>query len=447
MRHVAPIAFADLKPADLSGRSEPLFDHLAPSDLLVDESYQRGLSRRSEKLIRLIVEGWDWLKFKPPVVALTELGFEVVDGQHTAIAAACHPGIATIPVVVVDGTDLPRRARAFVSHAVDRLQATPAQVWHAAVAGGDEAAIRVRDVLEGAGVKLLPHNAEGEAYAAGSTVAIGAVRNLVGRRGVERAREVLAALARADLAPIAADHIRAGEALLCDPDYAEDFDAERLTAAMRALSPEITAEARALAAAKQLPAWRALTAMLYRRAPKRARAKAPPAPAAPPARVAPAASIAAAPIEPAPPVSIVEPIAALIVEAEPLTPPPPRLGNWNTGVITSPKTPGARRADGPERVVMPSAAMARIVGVGPILRSDGVERLWRYIHGNGLLDPADRRVVVADDKLRTVFGRDRIAVTDLEAGLGPAILPATRGCDDHRTRGRTERHLVDSKAL
>ncbi len=418
MRHVAPIALADLKPADLSGRAEPLLDRLAPSDLLVDDTYQRGLSRRSERLIRSIVEGWDWLKFKPPVVALTELGFEVVDGQHTAIAAACHPGIANIPVVVVDGTDLPRRARAFVSHAVDRLQTTPAQVWHAAVAGGDEAAIRVRDVLDGAGVKLLPHNAESDAYAPRSTVAIGAIRNLVGRRGVERAREVLAALAGAGLAPISADQIRAGEALLCDPDYAGDFDAERLTAAMRALTSEVAAEARALAAAKQIPAWRALTATLYRRAPRRARAKAPPAPVAQPARVAPAAM-------PASPAAILAPIAALTVEAESPAM-APRPGNWNSGVLTSPRTPGARSCDGPGKIIMPGAAMARIVGVGPLLRSDGVERLWKHIHGHGLLDPADRLVVVADDKLRAVFGRDRIAVADLASGFGAAFVPPVR---------------------
>ncbi len=157
---VHPIAALDLPglvPAPLDSMAEPIFDRIAPGDLLVDESYHRGLSARSTKLIRSIVEGWDWLRFKPPVVAITERGFEVIDCQHTAIAAACHPGISTIPILAVDGSDHARRARAFVSHAVDRLQATPAQVWHAAVAAGDEDAMTVRNVLDRAGVMLLPY--------------------------------------------------------------------------------------------------------------------------------------------------------------------------------------------------------------------------------------------------------------------------------------------------
>ena len=264
MHNVAAVPLPDLKPALLQGRAEPMFDRLAPADLLIEDRYQRGLSPRSIRLIRSIVEGWDWLKFKPPVVALTDRGFEVVDGQHTAIAAACHPEIGTIPVVVVDGTDLPGRASAFVSHAVDRLQATPAQVWHAAVAAGDEDALTVRNVLERAGVTLLPYPPSDGTYRPAETVSLAAVRRLVNKRGAMRAREVLQAMARADLAPITADHIRTAEALLTDPDYAEDFDAERVTAAMRGLGPKIMVEARELALAKRLPLWRALTAVLYR---------------------------------------------------------------------------------------------------------------------------------------------------------------------------------------
>ena len=417
MRNVAPIALDGVTPRDLSGEVGPDFDIVDPHELLVDDSYQRNPSARTIALVRRIVASWSWAKFKPPVVVRVDGRLHVLDGQHTAMAAASHPGISAIPVLVVAASEVSDRAAAFVSHAVDRVQAKPLQVHRAAVVAGDPAALAVEAVCREAGATLLSYAPAPGDFRARETVALATIKGLLARRGAQRARGVLAALAEADLAPIAGDHILAADALLCDEAYAGDFDAARVTAAFRNMTPAVLAEARELAAAKMLPAWRALTATLCRRAPKRARAKAPPAPAAQPARVAPAASIAAAPIEPAPPVSIVEPIAALIVEAEPPAPPPPRLGNWNTGVITSPKTPGARRADGPERVIMPSAAMARIVGVGPILRSDGVERLWRHIHGNGLLDPADRLVVIADDRLRAVYGRDRIAVADLESGL------------------------------
>lgn len=71
---VHPITALDLPglvPAPLDSMAEPIFDRIAPGDLLVDESYQRGLSARSLRLIQSIVKGWDWLRFKPPVVAVT----------------------------------------------------------------------------------------------------------------------------------------------------------------------------------------------------------------------------------------------------------------------------------------------------------------------------------------------------------------------------------------
>ncbi|WP_237479402.1 DUF6551 family protein [Lichenibacterium dinghuense] len=275
---VHPVAAVDLpglKPARLDGVAEPIFDRIAPGDLLVDESYQRGLSGRSLRLIRSIVEGWDWLKFKPPVVAITDRGFEVIDGQHTAIAAASHPDIASIPILAVDGSDYERRARAFVSHAVDRLQATPAQVWHAAVAAGDEDATTIRNVLDRAGIKLLTYPPTDGVYGVNDTMALGAVRRLVDKRGAMRAREVLEIVAAAELSPVIADHIRIAEALLLDPDYAGAIGAERITVALRDITPKQLAEAKEVAFAKRLSAWRALTAVLYRAhvTPKRGRPK------------------------------------------------------------------------------------------------------------------------------------------------------------------------------
>ena len=295
MRAVAPIDLPDLKPAPLAGVAPPMIEHMRPRDLLVDETYQRELSPKSLRLIRSIVEGWDWLKFKAPVVAMTDRGFEVVDGQHTAIAAACHPDIDTIPVLVVDGSDLARRARAFVSHAVDRLQVRPVQVWHAAVAAGDEDATTIRNVLDRAGVKLLAYAPADSVYGKGETISLAAVRRLVVNRGAMRAREVLEILAAAELAPILADHIRVAEALMLDPEYAGKLDAAHIAAALRDVTPKQAAEAKEVAFAKRMPMWRALVAVLYRaHAPtKRTRSKA--TEAAPP--VAAASPVEAAPVE------------------------------------------------------------------------------------------------------------------------------------------------------
>ena len=272
MRPVEPIDLGTLVPADLAGQPGPDFDLVAPTDLLVDDAYQRGLSPKSEALIRRIVRTWSWAKFKPPVCARVDGRLHVIDGQHTAIAAASHGGIPTIPVVVVAAPDVVERADAFVSHATDRLQVTKIQIWRAAVQAGDEDAVTVANVCQRAGVELLPFSPAGLAYSPGQTVALTAIRRIVDRRGAMRARQILEALANANLAPITADHIKVGEALLCDPDYAGDFDAERVTAVMRSLGAKAYAEARELAITKHMPAWKALVAVLYRARKVRARA-------------------------------------------------------------------------------------------------------------------------------------------------------------------------------
>ena len=207
---------------------------------------------------------WSWAKFKPPVCARVDGRLHVLDGQHTAIAAASHGGIPTIPVVVVAAPDIVDRAGAFVSHATDRLITTPTQIWRAAVQAGDEDALTVWNVCQRAGVELLPFSPAGLAYLPGQTVALAAIRRLIDRRGAMRARQVLEALAKAGLSPITGDHIKVGEALLCDPDYAGEFDAERVTTSMRALKARSYAEARELSIAKHIPAWRALTSVIYR---------------------------------------------------------------------------------------------------------------------------------------------------------------------------------------
>ncbi len=55
----------------------------------------------------------------------------------------------------------------------------------------------------------------------------------------------------------------------------------------------------------------------------------------------------------------------------------------------------------------PSAALAAIVGMSPLPRTQVVKKLWDYIKKNGLQDAKNRRNINADDKLATVFGGKR----------------------------------------
>jgi upstream activation factor subunit UAF30 len=52
----------------------------------------------------------------------------------------------------------------------------------------------------------------------------------------------------------------------------------------------------------------------------------------------------------------------------------------------------------------PDAALAAVVGVNPIPRTEITKRLWLYIKKNSLQDKVNKRNIKADDKLKVVFG-------------------------------------------
>jgi upstream activation factor subunit UAF30 len=48
--------------------------------------------------------------------------------------------------------------------------------------------------------------------------------------------------------------------------------------------------------------------------------------------------------------------------------------------------------------------LAAVVGPKPIPRTEVTKKLWKYIKKNDLQDAANRRMIVADDKLKKLFG-------------------------------------------
>ncbi len=51
-----------------------------------------------------------------------------------------------------------------------------------------------------------------------------------------------------------------------------------------------------------------------------------------------------------------------------------------------------------------TADLEAVVGKGPMPRPQVVKKLWAYIKKNGLQDQKNKRNIVADAKLKTVFG-------------------------------------------
>src|SRR3954466_15019603 len=51
-----------------------------------------------------------------------------------------------------------------------------------------------------------------------------------------------------------------------------------------------------------------------------------------------------------------------------------------------------------------SDALAAVIGAGDRARTEVVSALWKYIKKHDLQDPKNRRNIIADDKLKPVFG-------------------------------------------
>ncbi|HYG46348.1 MAG TPA: SWIB/MDM2 domain-containing protein [Allosphingosinicella sp.] len=80
-------------------------------------------------------------------------------------------------------------------------------------------------------------------------------------------------------------------------------------------------------------------------------------------------------------------------------------------------TSGGGARGGLSRPVTPSADLAAITGSDPLPRSQVVSKMWDYIRTNKLQNPENKREIVADDKLKKIFGTDRCSMFEMNKHL------------------------------
>lgn len=61
----------------------------------------------------------------------------------------------------------------------------------------------------------------------------------------------------------------------------------------------------------------------------------------------------------------------------------------------------------------PSSDLAAIVGSAPLPRTEVVKKLWEYIKKHNLQNPQNKRNILADDKLKPVFGKDEVTMFEM----------------------------------
>ena len=88
--------------------------------------------------------------------------------------------------------------------------------------------------------------------------------------------------------------------------------------------------------------------------------------------------------------------------------------------------PAKDRKAGPGlmKFLAPSPELAAIVGPGPMPRTEVVAKVWDHIRAHSLQDPANKQAIIADDKLRAVFGKDRCTMFEMQKLLSPHLSAA-----------------------
>lgn len=70
-----------------------------------------------------------------------------------------------------------------------------------------------------------------------------------------------------------------------------------------------------------------------------------------------------------------------------------------------------------QQPLKPSADLGAIVGTSPIPRGEVVSKVWDYIKKHNLQNPENKREIMADDKLKKVFGKDKCSMFEMNKHL------------------------------
>ena len=93
---------------------------------------------------------------------------------------------------------------------------------------------------------------------------------------------------------------------------------------------------------------------------------------------------------------------------------------------TTAKTAAPRNAQGGlAKPVQPDATLAAIVGNDPLTRAALTKKVWDYVKKNNLQDPNDKRSIVADAKLKPVFGgKEKVSMFEMTKLVNQHVKPA-----------------------
>jgi chromatin remodeling complex protein RSC6 len=70
------------------------------------------------------------------------------------------------------------------------------------------------------------------------------------------------------------------------------------------------------------------------------------------------------------------------------------------------------------KAMKPTPALAAVIGPDPAPRTEVTKRLWDYIKANNLQNPANKRNILCDAKLKAVMGKDEVTMFEMTGLVG-----------------------------
>ena len=77
----------------------------------------------------------------------------------------------------------------------------------------------------------------------------------------------------------------------------------------------------------------------------------------------------------------------------------------------------AKKPNALQQPLKPSPELAAVIGSGTVTRGDMVSKIWAYIKKNDLQNPANKREIMADAKLKPIFGADKVTMFEMNKHL------------------------------
>jgi len=96
---------------------------------------------------------------------------------------------------------------------------------------------------------------------------------------------------------------------------------------------------------------------------------------------------------------------------------PTRTSQKETPKKAEKATASGGKGNALQRPLQPSEALAAVVGPEPLPRGEVVSKVWDYIKSHNLQNPENRREILADDKLKSVFGKDKVTMFEMNKHL------------------------------